>query len=60
MENFRKRPSIRTAKNLNCSVPRCHNNEFLGSRALAFIREELGTGTMLNMADFRRGVAVLC
>lgn len=62
MENPKKRPNIRTTKNLIVvfSVVITTDNEFLGSRALELIRREQGTSTMFNMADFGRGGAVLC
>ena len=55
-----KKAKLWNNKEFDRSVLRCHNNEFLGSRALEFIRREQGTSTMFNMADFKRGVAVLC
>lgn len=60
MENPRKKAKHSNNKEFDRSVLRCHNNEFLGSRALELIRREQGTSTRFNMADFGRGGAVLC
>ena len=55
-----KKAKLSNNKEFDRSVLRCHNNEFIGSRALELIRREQGTSTMFNMADFGRGGAVLC